>query len=280
MTKFLHFLLPALALTACSNNSADRAATSAPAAPVDSFPLPAVPQQLTIPEERAAYAAEHFWDHALLPDSATAGLEQAMANFGPITDMAADTAAATRAARALIARADTPRRFEAVMEVAEHYLFDANSPVRNEELFIRLLQAAPQLSERRAALLEQSLKNRRGTTAASFAMVLTDGRRTTLAAEVAKAPRTLVYFFDTECPTCKEMIPRVAGMAAELDAQVVAVAPQANAGAMESVRDFFPAEWTVGSDLGDIDNSSLYFFPALPSTYLLDSRLTVLAKDL
>lgn len=279
MNKPLSLLAAAAILAAgCSGKPAAKP-TAETAAMADSFPLPQIPAAIVEPQQRAAYAAARFWDSALLPDSATASLEQAMANFASMTALLADSSARDSVATAMLARPACPAQLDAMLEVAEHYFFDPNSPMRDEEMFIAILQAAP-ADERRSALLARLLKNRVGTRAASFVFTTAAGKPSDLAAEAARAPLSLLYFFDTECPTCKSLIPVVESHAAELGARVIAIAPQANAGSMADVAPLFPASWTVGADRGDIDNRELYFFPALPSLYLVDSALTVLAKDI
>lgn len=274
----LLLLLPAV-LTACNAAPAGKHA-DASSAPVDSFPLPSVPADITVPAQRAAYAASHFWDNAVLPDSATAGLEQAMANFGAMASMVTDTLTLDDAARRMLdAAKGSPAKLYALLEVAERYFYDPESPMRDEEIFIAVMRAAP-ADERRAELLADALLNRRGTRAADFVMTTSAGRATTLAAEVAKAPQTLVYFFDTECPVCRSLIPKVDELAKANGLPVVAVAPEDNAGNMEQELPLFPHDWTVAADRGQIDGERLYVFPALPAVYIVDSDMTVLAKDL
>ncbi|MDE7334713.1 MAG: thioredoxin family protein, partial [Muribaculaceae bacterium] len=95
---------------------------------------------------------------------------------------------------------------------------------------------------------------------------------------VAERGETLVYFFDSECVTCKERIP-YADEAADGRA-IIAVCPQNYAGSFKEAAAMFPKHWTVVRDRGTIETDELYLLPTLPSAYIIGSDMTVLAKDL
>ncbi len=241
----------------------------------ESYPLPAVAKSITLPEQRASAAAAAFWDNAVFApgDEVSAGLEQALSNFFAIAVIADDDQSVRSGIATLLRKGGIDR----IMPVAERYLYEPNSPLRNEELFIRFLEGAPQWY-RSEALLEQALKNRMGTIAADFTFVDTNGTRSSLSEFVTRNGKTLVYFFDSECEICKELIPYANDAAGSM--AVLAICPDRNASQFDATAKLFPANWTVGRDLGTIDRDERYIFPALPSAYVIGPDMTVICKDL
>lgn len=260
-----------------STISASCAADKKPAeaTPAEQFPLPSISASVTNPTERASIASSRFWDEAVLApgvDTVTPALEQAMANFISIAALGADPDSIARGVRTLLSKAPE----EMIMPLAEHYLYDPNSPMRSEETFLIFLEEAPRWV-RSEALREQVMKNRVGTLAADFPYVTSKGRRSTLGEFVREHGETAVYFFDSECEVCKALIP--SAQAAAAGRPVLAVCPEVNADSLESVLPLFPADWTVARDLGKIDSEDLYIFPALPSLYIIAPDRRVIAKD-
>lgn len=266
------FLLIPLAVLALGCSSAKTDSTGSEDAPIDSFPLPVIPTELREPAQRANFAVEHFWDSALWPDSTSPAMEQAFANFIGIAEVANDSASLCNSLCTLM---QTAPNVDAVMEVAEHYLYDPDSPMRNEELFIRFLLHAPH-NARREALMEQALKNRVGTVAPDF---VTRNARTGRQSQLSSLVKgeTLVYFFDSKCNVCRSLIPKVEDMAQ--GRRVIAVCPASEDEEMDDALVLMPESWIVVTDTGEIDRHSLYEFPALPSLYILAPDMTILAKD-
>ncbi len=236
-----------------------------------------MPSEITEPHARASVISAHFWDNAQFPanapDSVSPALEQALANFLSVAFLADETDSVRSGIRILLEKGGADR----TMSLAEHYLYDPNSPMRSEETFLLFLNEAPDWY-RTPMLLPEVLKNRVGSPGADFPYVDAAGKRGSLKEYVATHGETLVYFFDSECEVCKALIPTAAEVAA--DRPVLAVCPEANAGKFNEVIKLFPKDWTVVRDLGLIDSNDLYIFPALPSVYIFGPDMTVLAKDL
>lgn len=246
-------------------------------APAELYPLPSVSPSITEPHERASVICAHFWDDATFlsspADSVSPALEQAMANFSAIASMASETDSVRTGIREMLRKGGTDR----IMPLAERYLFDPNSPLRSEETFLLFLEAAPEW-ERTELLRPQVLKNRVGTQAADFPFIDSKGHKSTLSEFVKAHGETFVYFFDSECNVCKQLIPRADEAAGER--AVIAICPEFNAAEFDKDLSLFPERWTVARDLGEIDSEELYIFPALPSAYVISPSMTVIAKDL
>lgn len=263
-------------LAACAACAGKPDATEASFA--ESFPLPMVPSTVTDPAQRASIAAARFWDGAVLApgvDTVTPALEQAMANFVAISAMGADADSVSRGVAVLLSKGSE----DLILPLAEQYLYDPNSPLRNEEVFIPFLEQTI-ANPRSAALLDEVLKNRVGTPAADFIYMNSKGRQGSLSGFVAANGGAFVYFFDSECSVCKELIPTAADAADAEGLAVLAVCPEANAAKFADALDLFPDNWTAVRDLGAIDNEELYIFPALPSVYIIKPDMTVKVKDM
>ncbi len=151
----------------------------------------------------------------------------------------------------------------ALFDFTEKYLYDPNSPIPNEELFIPVLEfviEAPEVDEllklRPASLLELVMKNRKGEVAADFKISRTQSIHQVV------APYTMLYIFDPDCSDCK----RVKGV---MEASQLLQALERD-GEVNIVR-----MSTTNSE--EVD--SLYDIKAIPTIYLLDQDKKVVLKD-
>lgn len=182
-----------------------------------------------------------------------------------------------------------------ITSLEEHFLLDPNSPYRNEELYIPVVEhllTSPLASERQrqhAAYLEPRLHlNRPGQTAANFEFITPKGRRESLFATIdARGPqRTILFFSNPGCPNCKEITEAlsnsllVQAMLEDGRLLVVNVYPDEDVQAWLDYLPNYPAEWVCGYDADQILNSGThYWLRAIPSLYLLDEEKRVILKD-
>lgn len=251
--------------------------------PADSFPLPTVPPALVTPSDRAAYVVSHFFDHVILPESASLGLQQSIANFTTVAPLATDSARLT-AARALFSMADNPAKLNTLRNTVEDYLLGTESPFFNPDLMIPFLEADTP-DPRRDELLRLVSLNRLSTPATDIPLTLTDGSQSALFDITGDAPTTLLIFFDPDCDTCHELIGAL-GKSKELSdaiasGRIAAVAVSAGV-ELASRPDFIPESWTTAHDTdGAIEENDLYFIPAIPTIYILNgSNHIVTARNL
>ena len=175
MKTALYLLTGLFALAGACN-----ARAQAPATPVP-FRLPDIPAVLTAPEDRAAYLSVHYWDHFDFKDPSLIEraeiTEQAFVDFISILPYAGNAPAAVDT---LYRRAAADRRMlDHFITLGDKYLYEPNSPMHNEELYILVLRAQlanPALSRtekiRPRYLLELALKNRPGDPAADFTFTI------------------------------------------------------------------------------------------------------------
>lgn len=175
--------------------------------------------------------------------------------------------------------------------LAETVLHDPNSPMRNDELYIPVLEAqlaAPWYDEYERIVpafdLEMVRKNRVGHPAADFRYTTADGRTRSLYA--LKADYTLLFFNNPDCAMCKDLreqieaSPVLAPLIASGRLKVLALYPDEDLAAWHAYRSNIPANWINAYDKGCvIRGEQRYDVNAIPSLYLLDSDKRVLVKD-
>ncbi|MDE7149142.1 MAG: DUF5106 domain-containing protein [Bacteroidales bacterium] len=272
------------------------ASVSVPVDCLPELPMPEVPAALRTPAERAAFVLAHFWDGLDFTDTTRSRrldfMEQYFVDFLSLFPYAEPSAAqAGVVALMRCAERDTDA-YRLLAGLAEKYLYEPNSPMRQEDYLIWFLEEITRapvldaLEKRRPAwLLSAARKNRPGMPAADFAYLTRDGRRQTLYG-TPSAERLLLVFYDPLCEHCAEILgelqrtPSVTAAIRDGRLTVLAVYADADRAAWDSTKHRLPAGWQVGFDApGDIQRHRLYALPAMPVFYLLDPAKTVLLKD-
>lgn len=261
----------------------------------EGFRMVEVPAMLSSPQERAEFVTKNYWNHFDFTDttliSRPAVTEQAFADYVNIllnvpTDMAAASVRTTLSK----AEADTAM-YRYFTTLFEKYLYDPNSPMRNEEVYIPVLEAivasdrvdeADKIRPRYRLALAQ--KNRPGRPAADFTYTLSDGRTGTLYG--VKADYVILFINNPGCTACKESIeqieqsPLVSRMIGDGRVKVVALYPDEDMKAWRDYLSHFPPTWINGYDAGlKIKEGELYDLKAIPTLYLLSRDKTVILKD-
>ena len=263
----------------------------------------------TTAADRAAWAANHFWDRftdtvqVYACDSLTVNgvaldaLEAQMGNYASLLgQMTLDDAG--KAVVHFYDRIDAFERkypdtnvFEELCRLTRYYLYDPNSPVRNEDLygpFVERLGASDLIDNGYRMGYEWDARmcvlNRVGTPAADFAFTDTRGRVRTLYG--IKAEYTLLIFGNPGCKACRELVdamastPEVAELVASGRLQVVDVYIDQELDDWKAHTADYPASWINGYDHNyTIRTDLLYNVRGIPSIYLLDASKTVLMKD-
>lgn len=289
-----------LLLSGCSNGGQrgvqDKPAVETAAGEIrhEELPLPEVPTSLTAPEERAEYIIAHFWDGMDFSDTLRCHdrdfMELNFVNYLSLFPHVDPEALPPHIDRLLGQAAADPRCLDIVNNLAEHYLGDPNSPMRDEEYYILFLEGVlrlPGLSEderiRPEHRLETARKNRPGTTATDFAYTDRDGKRSRLHA--TGGGLILLIFYDPDCNHCSEILEELRGnevigsCVKNGELTVLAVYTEGDRRLWDDTKSSLPQEWTVAIDGSGIVEHELYDLPAMPVIYLLDGRKTVLLKD-
>ena len=261
------------------------------------LPLPDVPTSLRTPEARAGYIIAHFWDALDFgsdtlktrdPDFMERNLANCLSLF-PI----ADTAALVQAVDMLVSNAgkDAPS-LSVLVELAEKYLYEPESPVYNEEhygIFLEAFLRTPVREYERMRLTAQReliRKNRPGTVAADFTYQTPAGERMRMR-ETGKGKPLLLLFYEPDCGHCMEVMEELKAMESlqamvnRGELTVLAVFPGFDD--RETWRKTIgnlPPVWKVGFNDGTIYTEDLYVMRRMPTLYLLDEHRRVIARDL
>ena len=194
--------------------------------------------------------------------------------------------------RALVARASVSRpMLDFFATVAEMVLHDPNSPYRNDEYYIPVLEEmlkSPLWDEydriAPAYDLEVARKNRIGRVASDFVFTLCDGEQRRL--HDINSPYTLLMFTNPGCPMCRQIIDEICAspllneMVEMGSLSVLSLYPDEDLAAWCDYLPQMPKMWVNGYDEGMvISNERLYSLRAIPSLYLLDAQKRVLVKD-
>jgi len=303
-TRILYLAAALLMLCSCgSKKKKDTAVVEA----VRPFPKVEVPSIYTDKDDILGYRAEHFWDEFFMGDGRTDSLlvlgvdrydvEQNLSNFIMNLDYLPLDKAQYCMRKMFLGleaaqRRDTSNHVYPVMtEMVAHYLYDPNSPVRDEDYyqpFVTSMSTSDLTPENmKAAFVYQSYVtslNKRGTKAADFKAKDIDGNVFTLYG--VKGDYTLLFFSNPGCQACKEIITELKSMP-NLDELIssgrLAIVNVYIDDDLESWKNYefnYPDNWYNGYNFGQaIRNEQLYDVRAIPSLYLLDKDKNVIFKD-
>ena len=285
-----------LLLCACkSGNASSQNSKEAPKDTITSFTLPAIPPMLTAPELRADFLVKHYWDNVNFADTNYVHhpevTEQAWADYCDILNHV-PLETAQQAMQKTIERTNVDKKaFTYITDLADKYLYDPNSPMRNEEFYIPVLDAmlaSPVLEEiekvRPKARRELAQKNRIGTKALNFNYTLASGTQGSLYQQ--KSDYTLLFINNPGCHACTETIealknaPIINQLLEQKRLTVLSIYPDEELDEWRKHLNEFPKEWVNGyHKTFAIKEQQLYDLKAIPTLYLLNKDKTVLLKD-
>ena len=273
------------------------------------FPDVLPPAMMEDPQDRAEYMAQNMWnsltdpsrtypcDSLLVSGVRRADVEQKFANWTQVLGMSSRPVAEKSVSR-LYDRAlacekkDTSSNvFETFASLVDKYLFDPNSPLRDEDLYgayasrLAAYEGYTEVQkEKYARDARLCALNKVGTKAADFRFADRRGKIRTLYG--VEAPYTLLFFSNPGCEACMSIInvlkedPQISGMISSGRLKVLNIYIDEDLDAWRSYMPVYPDEWYNGFDPDFvIRNETLYNVRAIPSLYLLDSDKTVLLKD-
>lgn len=293
-------LLSCMLLFACGSRvgrGTSGAADSSGDGAVHKAPRLDVPQPSAMLSDSARldFIAAHYWDNFDFADTTwiadTAALEGTFTPWAQALAQLPQRKAADLTGALIRRGAGCPAMQLRLMEVAEYFWKHPNSPFRNEELYIPVLEAvvaAPGVDEvnkiRPQMQLEAARKNRPGMKAADFVYTTGSGRTGRLSG--LGGDYTLVLFYNPGCPDCRRVEQYIAAsevfgpLVASKRMKVLAMYVDADFAAWRAGLPEMPRGWTVGCDPRQtITSEELYNLPAIPNLYLLDRAKCVVFKD-
>ena len=307
-TRGLIWLLlsAALALPACRQGGSGQPQQPA-ARQLRAFQLPDIPAVYTDPEERRDYLLDHFWDKFLAGDGpcdtgavlgvSHAEVEKQVATYAEVLRQI-PLPQAQQKMRHFFSQvearqaADTSSHvFLLMAEIVSRYLYDPNSPVRDEDLYLPYVEGlAASPFTREAARPGYEYESRMcaltpvGSVAPDFRF--TDARGRTHRLHEVQAGTTLLFFSNPGCYACQEIIetllavPGFNDMIARKSLAVVNIYIDEEIDKWREYEPNYPRNWLCGYDPdGLVRSDRIYCVRAIPSLYLLDRDKRVLMKD-
>lgn len=293
--RLIYLLTLVLLLSACRNSSSKTEESPASKARQTTFVFPEIPEMLTEPEQRLSFLVRHYWDKfdfadtTLLADPAIG--EQGFVNFIALFPQT-DSTDLTAGLDSLVKRAEPHQEaFAFLLDKADKYLYDPNSPYVNEELYVQFVR--PFLASRAIGYadksrlefrLELASKNRPGTPATDFKFITYPGKASS-SLYATPAEQLLLVFYDPECESCRATLQALMQsdiLARKLteNVRVLAVYTEGNADVWAATASGMPRTWQVAADTAcTVKDTPLYDLKAMPSLYLLDARKRVILKD-
>lgn len=259
---------------------------------IPSFSLPTVPEMLTTQESRAHYVVSHYWDDFKFSDKRYVThaelVEQLFVDFINILPMT-DAGTAEKAAAKMMNKVCEGKVLKTLFaDLADKYLYDPNSPMRNEDSYLPMLRILTDqetdqtLRSRYRARLQMLLKNRPGDKATDFTVTLASGKKVSL--YEIKTDYTILFFNNPDCEDCQR-IKNLMAASKELNEAVkkkkltiLAVYPDGDLPLWKSAT--YPSMMINGYDAGmTLLQKGLYDLKAIPTLYLLGKGQKVLLKD-
>lgn len=273
------------------------------------FPDVPVPTMISGQQEALEYLAMNYWngltdisreypsDSVLVSGVSRADLEQKFADWTVVLESAGmdvwEKSVSRLYDRAVkCEQADTSSNvFETFAELCEKYLYDPNSPLRNEEMylhFVKKYSGYTGLSEVEKEKYRRQERlcslNRPGTVAADFRFADKRGHICNL--HDIESEFTLLFFSNPGCNACMDIInvlkgdPVISGLISDGTLAVVNIYIDEDIQAWRSYMPVYPEEWYNGFDPDLVlRNNDIYAVRAIPSLYLLDKEKKVILKD-
>jgi len=270
--------------------------------PTRHFPTCEIPSMVTQRDERMSFYARHYWDKFFTEadgfstdTTMIAGVrcdefEKVYADYVQLLS-SISVEVALKSQDSLIAKASRDTAiYSRILKLSDRYLFDPNSPFRNEEYYIPVLESilVNPCSEgekmRAEGLLPRCSLNRLGTVAADFSYTLKSGKKGRM--HDIKSEYLLLFFSNPGCHNCKEIIEQLSSvkeigrMIDKGTLTVLNVYPDEDLKEWYSYLPNYPSQWITAYDpVQALNSGEIYHLRAIPSLYLLDSNKRVIFKD-
>lgn len=287
-------------------------------APSSIFPTVTVPSVFGDDEQlRTDYVLEHYWDSFLGREGATTpdailgigdgSVEQALANYIQIlsnikaTSTPDDLKPLKKAQKSVQKffdkieakqQADTSAHtYLRLTEMVSRYLYDPNSPLRDEDLYLPFVEAMSKSSFTREDMrnaynyeLKMCKTNPYGSKVPDIRYKDVNGHKGTLYA--VKADYTMLFFSNPGCESCKGIIKDVMSrgniewLISDKKLSIVNIYIDEEVSKWREYSPNYPSCWINGYDYTfSLRDSGAFDIRAIPSLYLLDSSKRVIMKD-
>ncbi len=270
-----------LLTSSCGNNKKEKAEKRH-----NEISIPKVPAVITDPQQKTDFLIMHYWDNFDFTDTAYIWLpditEQAFAGYITLFSQSSPGIIEKSIGTMLDkARKSNKAMYNYFVDLFDKYFYDPNSPWRQEEYYIPVLQhiirsdKVDELEKVRPRYrLEMALKNRVGTAANDFTFTLANGKKGRLS--TISSFFVILFFNNPDCPDCvrvKEILSQIT----DKNIKIVAIYPDNEVELWRHTK--YPDRWINGYNNTTIRNKQLYDLKAIPCLYLLDKDKKVILKD-
>lgn len=261
--------------------------------------MPEIPQDYKDAQQRADYLILHFWDKVTHCDAEIAFeriiIEQSFSNFLSVFPYSSSPRIISEGFECMLKSfSSNPEALGMINDVAENYLFNIDSPMRNEEyyeLYLIALGNAQQTSDVKKARIKDRLellnKNKIGSNATDFSFYTAEGEYMTLYGTLLKNhSQILLIFFDPDCDNCETTMdriiknPEISDKTKSGQLKILAIYAGDNETSWKRKALSLPQTWIIGINKGDLEEEELYFLPEMPTIYLLDSYGIILQRNM
>ncbi len=258
------------------------------------FKQPEIPAMITDPNLRLTYFIRHYWDHFDFADTTYIPTpeitEQAWSDYiNYLLRIPMDKAYDEMKAMMSKCAQGSKKHFLYFTEMADKYLYDPNSPARNEELYIPVLEVmtqTPILEDaekiRPQYRLDWAFKNRIDTKAVNFQYARITGQTGSL--YQINTDFIILFFNNPECKACRDHIEGMRNsnvinkLLSERRLTIISIYPDQDLDELKSNYTLYPSGWIVGYD-PSFTIGEKYDLKASPTLYLLDRDKVVILKD-
>ena len=310
MKRSILIILAAVALAAgCGPRSGRSTDPAAKAADMRDFPTVKTPDVYSENKDRQRFLAEHFWDRffsereGMVCDSFTVYgvptpvLEEAFSGYVAVLQ-SIDIATAKEDIGAFFDRIESAQRedigsnvYEVFGLLMDRYLYDPNSPFRNEDLYLPYVEklsksklTSPDMAPAFANEARLCALNPIGSPAADFRF--TDSNGVTRRLHDVNALHTLLLFSNPGCTACEDLVNSIKSIR-NIDRKIsmgrlaiVNVYIDDDLNAWRQHLPGFPRNWYNGYDTDHVIRRDLiYNIRGIPSLYILDKDKRVVMKD-
>lgn len=169
--------------------------------------------------------------------------------------------------------------FSWFVSLYEKYLYNPNSPIRNEELYLNVLQfisKSPKIGRTDKIRYKYQLcmisKNRIGEIASDFEFIYQNRNKENLSN--IKADYLIVFFNNPDCHDCS-LVKQILSTLNNSRVKILSIFPDDDLALWEKTT--YPKSWINGYNNRTIHQ--LYDLKAIPTLYLLDQNKRIILKD-
>lgn len=259
------------------------------------FRLPVVPDTLRTVEKRLNYVVANYWNHFDFKDTiydfSSNAIEQVVVDYIDLLERTSSDVASASLEVMLSRASESHEMLKYINKIMRRYLIEPDSPLRSDDLYeyvARFLSLVPSLDEATKARVQYDLdlilKNKKGSVANDFRLVLSDGDEKRI--HEFESEYLLLLFFNPDCPSCMKVIdelknsPEIVKSIDRKELLLLTVYPENEIDLWCSFVKGLPDAWLNGWDESQVIlEKHLYDLRNMPVIYLLDADKRVLLKD-